>query len=264
MPRSNQGNGSGPVPRPRGVAVRNPRVGPQDGRNVILVASRWRQQGQAQHEMGARQRTHAAQDAKYLVPHADRSRCAARTSVSNALRKRERSCLVSGAGPPVFSPISRRYRPTSRPARALPMLSGVQILPFGDSARPPLARQRDARGMSLVMQTSACVDAFGDPVVGDVGAGLDGDHGHVRPPGRADRPRAVGHDENRQAQPVRDTIDFVADRAGVAVDVERGHIGADRTASGDGAMRQSTGQPRLACTRMGYAAERMPRLPRSL
>ena len=32
-----------------------------------------------------------------------------------------------------------------------------QILALGDKARPPLARQREANGMSLVMQTSALV-----------------------------------------------------------------------------------------------------------
>ena len=78
--------------------------------------------------------------------------------------------------------------------------------------------------MSLVMQTSVRVDPFGDPVIGDVGAGFDGDHGDVWTTRWADRARAVGDDEYRQRQPVRDPIDFVANRAGVAVDVEGYHV----------------------------------------
>ena len=36
---------------------------------------------------------------------------------------------VIGGGPPVLMPISRRCRPTSRPASALPILFGVHGLP---------------------------------------------------------------------------------------------------------------------------------------
>src|SRR2546430_16128294 len=47
------------------------------------------------------------------------SRNAACTAVSSALRKLERSFLVSGAGPRVFAPSSRRCLAISRPTSAL-------------------------------------------------------------------------------------------------------------------------------------------------
>ena len=61
-------------------------------------------------------------------------RRAACTAVSSAPRNRERSCFVSGAGPPVVMPSSRMCCATARPASALPILSPVQRLPFGARA----------------------------------------------------------------------------------------------------------------------------------
>ncbi len=63
-------------------------------------------------------------------------------------------------------------------------------------------------------------DPFGDPVIRDIGAIADGDHAHVRPVGRPDRPGPVRHQVNLEAEPVRDAVDFVADRTGVAVDID--------------------------------------------
>src|SRR6185312_12171195 len=123
---------------------------------MLLIAGRGREQCQAQHELRTGQRPHAAEHAEYFAVrgHAGRSRFAAWITVSKAFRKRERSCFVNGGGPPVLKPISRRWRETSRPARALPILSADQILPAGAIARAPFSRQRDARGMSAVTHTS--------------------------------------------------------------------------------------------------------------
>src|ERR1700733_10668993 len=89
----------------------------------------------------------------YLGGGADR--IAAVTTVSSATRKRERSVLAKEPGPPVATPSSRRWRPISRPASALPILSAVQCLPLWATALAPLARQREASGMSPVTQISA-------------------------------------------------------------------------------------------------------------
>src|ERR1700730_14176155 len=82
------------------------------------------------------------------------SRNAACTAVSSALRNRDLSLLVNGAGPRVFSPSSRRCRAISRPASALPIFASVQCFPVGETTRAPFLRQRDARGMSEVTHTS--------------------------------------------------------------------------------------------------------------
>jgi len=82
------------------------------------------------------------------------SRIAACNAVSSALRNRERSLLVNGAGPPVFVPNSRRCRAISRPASALPMFACVQCLPVGETTRASFLRQRDASGISEVTHTS--------------------------------------------------------------------------------------------------------------
>ena len=76
------------------------------------------------------------------------------TAVSSALRNRERSLLVRGAGPRVFVPNSRRCRAISRPARALPIFACVHCLPVGETTRAPFLRQRDASGISEVTHTS--------------------------------------------------------------------------------------------------------------
>jgi hypothetical protein len=82
------------------------------------------------------------------------SRNAACTAVSRALRNRDRSCLLNGAGPRVISPSSRRCRAISRPASAFPIFASVHCFPVGETTRPPFLRQRDASGMSEVTHTS--------------------------------------------------------------------------------------------------------------
>jgi len=82
------------------------------------------------------------------------SRKTACRAVSSTLRNRDLSCLVSGAGPRVFSPSSLRCRAISRPARALPMFASVHCFPIGETTRAPLPRHRDASGMSEVTHTS--------------------------------------------------------------------------------------------------------------
>ena len=62
--------------------------------------------------------------------------------------------LVSGAGPRVFSPSSRRCRAISRPASAFPIFASVHCLPVGETTRAPFLRQRDASGISEVTQMS--------------------------------------------------------------------------------------------------------------
>src|ERR1700722_2169609 len=95
----------------------------------------------------------------YLAGGADR--IAAVTTVSSATRKRERSDLAKEDGPPVATPSSRRWRPISRPASALPILSVVQCFPLWAMALAPFARQREASGISPVTQISAEVSCSG-------------------------------------------------------------------------------------------------------
>jgi hypothetical protein len=67
-----------------------------------------------------------------------KARNAVCTAVSSALRNRERSLLVRGAGPRVFVPSSRRCRAISRPARVLPIFACVHCLPVGETTRAHL------------------------------------------------------------------------------------------------------------------------------
>jgi hypothetical protein len=46
-------------------AVRHPRVGPQHGGDMVLIARRRRQLGEPHHELRARQRAHAAKHAQH-------------------------------------------------------------------------------------------------------------------------------------------------------------------------------------------------------
>src|SRR5215469_18113661 len=73
---------------------------------------------------------------------------------AHQLRNRDLSLLVSGAGPRVVAPSSRRCRAISRPASALPIFVSVQCFPVGETTRAPAFRQRDASGMSEVTHTS--------------------------------------------------------------------------------------------------------------
>ena len=67
MPRSSQGSGSAPPLEPADRPVRHPRVGPQHGRDVVLIARCRRQQREPHHELGARQRAHAAEHTQHPV-----------------------------------------------------------------------------------------------------------------------------------------------------------------------------------------------------
>jgi hypothetical protein len=73
------------------------------------------------------------------------------TAASSAPRNRDLSCFVSGAGPRVIFPSSRRCRATSRPASAFPIFACVHSFPVGETTRAPFLRQRDARGMFVDM-----------------------------------------------------------------------------------------------------------------
>jgi hypothetical protein len=60
----------------------------------------------------------------------------------------------NGGGPDVATPMDRRCSPTIRPARAVPMESGVKGWPFDFSAWAPAFRQRSASGISAVTTMS--------------------------------------------------------------------------------------------------------------
>ena len=107
------------------------------------------------------------------------SRNAACRAVWSALRNRDLSLLVNGAGPRVFVPSSRKCRAISRPASALPIFAGVQCLPVGETTRAPFLRQRDASGISDVTHTSTAEMCSAIPVVGRVCAVADENHAHV-------------------------------------------------------------------------------------
>jgi len=107
------------------------------------------------------------------------SRNAACRAVWSALRNRDLSLLVNGAGPRVVAPSSRRCRAISRPASALPIFAGVQCLPVGETTRAPFLRQRDASGISDVTHTSTAEMCSAIPVVGRVCAVADENHAHV-------------------------------------------------------------------------------------
>jgi hypothetical protein len=63
------------------------------------------------------------------------SYCSLHCPYQGRLRKRDRSFLVSAAGPRVFVPSSRRCRAISRPASAFPIFACVHCLPVGDDPR---------------------------------------------------------------------------------------------------------------------------------
>ncbi len=142
------------------------------------------------------------------------------TAVSSALKNRERSALVSAAGPRVFIPSSRRWRDSSRPASAPPILASVHTRPLGATTRASLARQRAASGTSEVTHTSRAPirSAIQSSAASDRVA--DQDHPDVGQARRQQRARAVGDDKDREPEPGRDPVDLLAHRAGIAIDVE--------------------------------------------
>src|SRR5579864_1229069 len=79
--------------------------------------------------------------------------------------------------------------------------------------------ERDVGGDTNVSHS----DAISDPVIGRIGRGIDDHHLHVGQAGRADRARAIGYHEHRQTEARRHAIGFLADRAGIGVDVNSGH-----------------------------------------
>ena len=74
---------------------------------------------------------------------------------SSRWRKRERSRLSNGRGPPTTSPKSRNVERRSRVASADPMLSLVNGLPVGPKACAVFSRHRAASGMSAVTTMSS-------------------------------------------------------------------------------------------------------------
>ena len=148
------------------------------------------------------------------------SRNAACTAASSALRKRERSFLVSAAGPRVFVPSSRRCRAISRPARALPIFAGVHCLPVGETTRAPFLRQRDASGISEVTHTFNGRDVLCNPVISRICGIADQDHSYVRGARRPDWSRAIGDNENVKPKTSRYAVDLLPHRARITIDVD--------------------------------------------
>ena len=106
------------------------------------------------------------------------------------------------------------------------MLSCVQCLPVGETARADFGQaargQRDIGGDADIGGR----DALGDPVIRRVRRRVHDDHLHVRQAGRTDWTRAVRDDEHREREAGGHAVDFLADRAGVGVNVDGSHTGA--------------------------------------
>ena len=89
---------------------------------------------------------------------------------SSADRKRERSRWAIGFGPPVTSPMARRFDSSSRLAIAMPIDAGVNgtpVLPITDRAGLEAAvGERDVGGDDDVARPGP----LGDPVVGGIEA----------------------------------------------------------------------------------------------
>ena len=167
------------------------------------------------------------------------ARNAAWTAVSSALRNRDRSFFVSGAGPRIFSPSSRRCLAISRPASALPIFACVQCLPVGETARPHFetARcQRNIRGHTDVDSR----DALRNPIVGRVCTVTDENHPHVRGHGWTDWSRAIGDHKNIELKARRNAVDLLAYRTRITIQVNVGHVSA-----------QLPAEPRFAASRTG-------------
>ena len=137
------------------------------------------------------------------------SRIAACKAVSSALRNRDRSLSVRGAGPRVFVPSSRRCRAISRPASALPIFASVHCLPIGETPRAPFLRQRAASGISEVTHTSAA--EMCSAIQSSAASALSPTRTitHVRGAERPDRSRAVKDDQNIEAQARRHAVDLL-------------------------------------------------------
>src|SRR6185437_992013 len=75
-------------------------------------------------------------------------------SFSSAPRNRERSSLVKPAWNVWLPVTSRKCRLSSRIPRAIPISASVNALPLGLRTRAPLAKQREASGMSAVTAMS--------------------------------------------------------------------------------------------------------------
>src|SRR3954466_12369796 len=69
---------------------------------------------------------------------------------SSAERKRDRSVLANGAGPPIASPPARRSAMIARVAIAAPIELVVKGLPVGEITVAPALRQRSANRISAV------------------------------------------------------------------------------------------------------------------
>ena len=66
-------------------------------------------------------------------------------------------------------------------------------------------------------------DPLGDPVIGRIRLVSHHDHANIVLAGRPDRTRTVGDDEDLQRQAAGHAIDLLADRAGIAIDIDIAH-----------------------------------------
>src|SRR6266478_4790362 len=102
--------------------------------------------------------------------------------------------------------------------------------------RPMLARGRNGPGtlrQAARGQRDVGCDAdvslpyaLGNPIVRRVRALAHDDHAHIGPARRQNRPRAVGDDEDLEAQAIGHAIDLLAHRAGIAIDIDIAHASA--------------------------------------
>ena len=139
-------------------------------------------------------------------------------ATSSACRKAERSLAAKGLGPPDAVPMARRSSIMSRVASAMPIEASVKGLAgVADDVGAGLDAAIGERNIAGD-DDGAARDPFGDPVIGGVEPVGDDDaldpglarHGH----------EAVGDDEDLDAMPLGDTIDFRLHRAGVGIDVD--------------------------------------------
>ena len=109
----------------------------------------------------------------------------------------------------VFVPSSPRCLAISRPASALRIFACVQCLPVGKTARALFLRQRAASGISEATHTSAAERCSAIQLSAASALLTHQNHTHLRGAGRPDRSRAVGDDQNIEAQTHRHAVDLL-------------------------------------------------------
>jgi hypothetical protein len=97
---------------------------------------------------------------------------------------------------------------------------------FGEAARGQRNVRRDA--------DIGLRDVIGNPVIGGVGPLSHNDHADIGTVDRANRPGAVRHHEDDQFEAAGYAIDLIPNRAGIRVDINRGHVTAGRASPGSG------------------------------